>query len=277
MAVSLPTAADVRKAREQAARSAAERAEAARTPLLAVLGAGEYAVTAVTKAVTDATRAVTDARTRAADARGRAGELPHRMSGEELRKFLDELRAQVEKVYAEFAERGEQTWGQLRTQPQLQQAVATLKTYTEKLDAHVDTLVDEARDAGEKALGTVSRQTRSAGERVARSTQRFSAGSARIVTVVSEEASTAVAESRCRGRRRDHQRRCRGGRRDPQHQPHGGRPDGAAHGRRSGCGPQAGHPPQRPGRGPDHGELTPVRTSGAPGAPALGAPSCTEG
>ena len=41
MAVSLPTAADVRKAREQAAKSAAERAEVARTPLLAVLGAGE--------------------------------------------------------------------------------------------------------------------------------------------------------------------------------------------------------------------------------------------
>ena len=43
MAVQLPTAADVRKAREQAAKSAAESAELARTPLLAVLGAGEAA------------------------------------------------------------------------------------------------------------------------------------------------------------------------------------------------------------------------------------------
>ena len=40
MPVTLPTAADVRKVREQAAKNAAERAEAARTPLLAVLGAG---------------------------------------------------------------------------------------------------------------------------------------------------------------------------------------------------------------------------------------------
>src|SRR6478609_9149751 len=48
------TAADVRKVREQAAKNAAERAEAARTPLLAVLGAGDAAVTAVTKAVADA-------------------------------------------------------------------------------------------------------------------------------------------------------------------------------------------------------------------------------
>lgn len=199
MAVSLPTAADVRKAREQAARSAAERAERARTPLLAVLGAGELAVATVSKAVTEA-------RSRAAGARGRAGEqaeqvqhrlaeLPQRMSGDELRTLLDDLRVQLEKVYAEFAERGEQTWDQLRTKPQLQQAVSTLKAYTDRLDAQVDTLVEDARDAGEKALGTVSRQTRFVGERAARSTQRFSAGAARTVTEVSDEAAAAVAET----------------------------------------------------------------------------------
>ena len=54
MPVTLPTAADVRKVREQAAKNAAERAEAARTPLLAVLGAGDAAVTVVTKAIVDA-------------------------------------------------------------------------------------------------------------------------------------------------------------------------------------------------------------------------------
>jgi heparin binding hemagglutinin HbhA len=186
MAVSLPTAADVRRAREQAAKSAAERAELARTPLLAVLGAGELAVATVSKAVTDA-------RSRAAGARGRAGELPQRMSGDELRKLLDDLRAQLEKVYAEFAERGEQTWDQLRTKPQLQQAVSTLKAYTDKLDAQVDTLVDEARDAGEKALGTVSRRTRLVGERAARTTQRFSAGTARTVSEAGDEAAEVIA------------------------------------------------------------------------------------
>ncbi len=71
MAVSLPTAADVRKAREQAAKSAAERAEVARTPLLAVLGAGDVAVTAVTKAVADARTAPPTARTRASRRRPR--------------------------------------------------------------------------------------------------------------------------------------------------------------------------------------------------------------
>ena len=223
MAVSLPTAADVRRAREQAAKSAAERAELARTPLLAVLGAGELAVATVSKAVTDA-------RSRAAGAaqRSQPAELPQRMSGDELRKLLDELRAQLEKVYAEFAERGEQTWDQLRTKPQLRQAVSTLKAYTDKLDAQVDTLVEEARDAGEKALGTVSRQTRLVGERAARTTQRFSGGAARTVTEVSDEAAAAVAETGAEaaeviavaGRRRRA--------RDPPPDPHGGQPDGAA-------------------------------------------------
>lgn len=210
MAVSLPTAADVRKAREQAAKSAAERVEVARTPLFAMLGASEAAVTAMTKAVLEANKAVVDTMVRATEAttgatvkageqagqmQQRLAELPHRMAPEELRKFLEELRVQLEKVYAGFAERGEQAWEQWRNQPQFQQAVTTLKGYTEKLDAHVDTLVEEARGAGEKALGTVSRQTRSAGERVARRSQRFSAHAARTVTEVSEEAAKAVAET----------------------------------------------------------------------------------
>lgn len=186
MAVSPPSAADDREAHEQAGTSAAERAEVARAPLYAALGAGEYAVSAVTKAVSDA-------RTRAVDARGKASEQAHRMNGDELRKLLDDLRAQVEKVYSGFAERGEHTWEQWRAQPQFQQAVSSLKNYSGKLDAHVDTLVDEARVAGEKALGTVSRQTRSAGERVARSTQRFSSSTARAVNVAGEETAKVVA------------------------------------------------------------------------------------
>ena len=48
MAVNLPTSADVQKLREQTA----EQAEVVRTPLLAVLGAGDFAVTTVSKAVT---------------------------------------------------------------------------------------------------------------------------------------------------------------------------------------------------------------------------------
>ena len=188
MAVSLPTAADVRKAREQAA----EQAEVARTPLLAVLGLGDYAVATVSKAVADA-------RTRAAERREfvqtQVSELPNRLSTDELRKLVAELRDQAEATYEGFAERGEKTWGKIRKQPQVKQAIATIETYTEKLDERVDTFVDEAHDAAEKALTTVTRQTRSTGEKVARGTQKVAAEAAEVVSEVAKDAGKTVSEA----------------------------------------------------------------------------------
>lgn len=199
MPVSLPTSADVRKAREHAAKTAAERAELARTPLLAVLGAGDRAVTAVSKAVADARTRAGIASTRAAErAEGvqhRVAELPQRLSGEELRKVVAELRAQAERTYAEFAKHGEATWGRIRTQPQVKEAFAKLDAYSGKLDARVDEFVNEAHDAAEKALTTVSTQTRSTGERVARAAQRFTGRTAEAVSGASQDASTTVGKA----------------------------------------------------------------------------------
>ncbi|MEJ3656980.1 hypothetical protein WEH80_28865 [Actinomycetes bacterium KLBMP 9759] len=188
MAVSLPTAADVRKVREQAAKNAAERAEIARTPLLAVLGAGDLAVTSVTKAVTEARARAT---AQAEGVQARVAELPQRFTADELRKIVAELRAQAEQAYVGFAERGEKAWGKIRTQPQVKQAIETIEGYSEKLDARVDVLVDDAHDAAEKALAAVTTQTRSTGERVARATQRFSGQAAEAVS----EAGKTVAEN----------------------------------------------------------------------------------
>ena len=112
MAVSLPTAADVRKVREQAAKNAAERAEAARTPLLAVLGAGDAAVTAVTKA---AARAQTRGKVQAEQLQAYFGTLPQKFNADEARKTAAALRVQAETAYAGFAERGEKTWGKIRS------------------------------------------------------------------------------------------------------------------------------------------------------------------
>ena len=188
MAVSLPTAADVRKAREQAV----EQVEVARTPLLAVLGLGDYAVATVSKAVTDA-------RTRAAERREfvqtRVSELPGRLNTDELRKLVADLRDQAEATYEGFAERGEKTWGKIRKQPQVKQAIATIESYTEKLDARVDILVNDAHDVAEKALTTVTRQARSTGEKVARSTQNFAAEAAEVVSEVAEDAGESVAKA----------------------------------------------------------------------------------
>ena len=186
MAVSLPTSTDVRKAREQAAQTVSERVEVARTPLLAVLGAGDYAVASVTKAVADA-------RARAEEAANRAAELPQRLSPEALRQLVADLRADAEERYTGFAVRGEKTWGRIRKQPQVKNAISTIETYTDKLDARVDVLVDDAHDVAEKALSTVSRQTRSAGEKAARATQRVASETAETVTEVTKEVSDDVA------------------------------------------------------------------------------------
>jgi heparin binding hemagglutinin HbhA len=181
MAVELPTTAEVRKARHNAAKAAAERAEAARTPLLAVLGAGDRAVSAVSKAVEGVQH--------------RVAELPQHLNSDELRKTVAELREQAGKAYAEFARQGEQTWGRLRTQPQVKEAIARLENYTGKLDSRVDDIVDDARDATEKALTVVSTQTRSTGERIAKATQRFTGRTAETVTEVSKDASKTVAQA----------------------------------------------------------------------------------
>ena len=181
MAVELPTTADVRKARHNAAKTAAERAEAARTPLLAVLGAGDIAVNAVSKAVEGVQH--------------RVAELPQHLKSDELRKAAAELREQAGKAYAGFAKQGEQTWVRIRKQPQVQEAIARLETYTGKLDSRVDDIVDDARDATEKALTAVSTQTRSTGERIAKATQRFTGRTAETVTEVSKDASETVAQA----------------------------------------------------------------------------------
>jgi heparin binding hemagglutinin HbhA len=195
MAVDLPSTADVRKARHNAAKTAAERAELARTPLLAVLGAGDLAVNAVSKAVVEARTRAVAARARAAS---QAEDVQHRvagLSGEELRRAAAGLRTQAGQAYAGFAEHGEKTWGRIRTQPQVKDALTRIEGYTEKLDARVDDIVDDARDATEKALAVVTTQTRSTGERVARATQRFTGRAAQTVSDVSEDASRNVAHA----------------------------------------------------------------------------------
>ena len=184
MPVQLPTSTDVRKARTQAA----ERAEVARTPLLAVLGAGDYAVATVSKTVADA-------RARAEEAANRAAELPQRLSPQGLRQLVAELRADAEERYSDLAERGERTWGKIRKQPQVKQAISTIETYTDRFDARVDVLVDDAHDAAEKALSAVTRQTRSTGEKVARATQRVAGEAAEAVAEVAKDVSDDVAEA----------------------------------------------------------------------------------
>lgn len=188
MAVSLPTSTDVRKVREQ-------QAEVVRTPLLAVLGVGDFAYTTVNKVVTDArtraTQRAEEVQTRVSELPNEIGELRTRLSSEHLRKQVEELRDQAEGVYSGFAERGEKTWGRLRKQTQVKQAISTVETLTEK----VDELVDDTHDVAEKTLGTVTRETRSLGERAARGAQQVAGQTSEVVTDATSDASKAVADA----------------------------------------------------------------------------------
>ncbi|MGD9986919.1 hypothetical protein [Pseudonocardia sp.] len=199
MAVTLPTAADVRKVREQAAKNAAERAEFATKPLLAVLGAGDRAVAGVAKFATAArTRAEKQAdvvQQRVLDLPAEFDGLRAKLNADEVRKVVEAVREQATAYYADLAGRGEVTWGRIRKQPQVEQALTVIGEYGEKLDSRVDDLVDDAHDAAEKALSTVTRQTRSVGEKVARTTDDVAETAAETVAEVTAEAGKAVADA----------------------------------------------------------------------------------
>lgn len=195
MAVNLPTSTDVKKLREQTA----EQAEVVRTPLLAVLGAGDYAYSTVTRAVTDArstaTKRVEDAQARVSELPDEFKELRGKLSSDNLRKQVEEFRSEVEGVYVGFAKRGEKAWGRIRTQPQVEQAIATVEDLTEKVDARVDEFVDDTHEVAAKTLDTVTTRTRSAGEKVARRTQTAAGEAAEAVTEASKDAAEAITEA----------------------------------------------------------------------------------
>jgi heparin binding hemagglutinin HbhA len=199
MAVTLPTAADVRKVREQAAKNAAERAEFATKPLLAVLGAGDRAVAGVTKFATEArTRAEKQAdvvQQRVLDLPAELDGLRAKLNADEVRKVVETVREQATAYYAELAGQGEATWGRIRKQPQVEQALTVIGEYGDKLDSRVDDLVDDAHDAAEKALSTVTRQTRSVGEKVARGVDEASEDVAEAVAEVGKDAAAAIDEA----------------------------------------------------------------------------------
>jgi heparin binding hemagglutinin HbhA len=176
MAFSAPEPGDAPTATDTANGAAAEHRP---TPLLAALGAGDAAVAAVAKAFSDAFAAATNRRE---TVQHRVAELPAeleglraRFSGDELRRALETYRTQVERAYAQFAGRGEETLGKLREQPQVRQAIAR---------------VDEAQEAASRALAAASRQAGVTGEKVAKAGQRFSGRAADAVV----DAGTTAAE-----------------------------------------------------------------------------------
>jgi heparin binding hemagglutinin HbhA len=174
----LPSAEDVRKAREQA-----------RKPLLAVLGAGDLAVKAVADVLQKARERMTS-RTEAA--KSTVTDLPDKLDPAELRKT-------VTNQYRSWAEHGEATLRKLRSQPQVKKAIDQVENVREKALHQVEMTTDralsavgDARDLADDVLGKVARQTRSVGEKTAISTEKVTEKATETVAEAGAEAASAT-------------------------------------------------------------------------------------
>jgi heparin binding hemagglutinin HbhA len=174
MAISLPTSADVRKARSQVNKAVNTQVDAVRTPVLAWLGATDLAVQTL---------------------RELPAELRTRLSRDELRKRADEASERARGAYDEWAERGEGTLERIRKQAQVARALRAVESADKRSSTLVEKLVDELHEVGEEVLEAVSFETRSAGERTARRTQRVANEAAATVTELSTELAGTVREA----------------------------------------------------------------------------------
>ena len=222
----LPTANDVKKARKQATAAL----EQARTPLYAVLGAGDLASEAirdyVTKARADASGQAKDVQARVTDlqtrltelqdrlvevrtqvrtqVRTRVTELPEDLAGlrgrlepAELRHALEGYAQSLQELYDRLASRGEATAAKLREQPQVRKAMGRVEEAADTTEDRVGKLVEDARELTFEVLGRVSRRTRSAGEKAAIRTEKVADEIAEAVEEAGDEvASTTRSVSR---------------------------------------------------------------------------------
>ncbi|MEU4740349.1 hypothetical protein AB0G02_07735 [Actinosynnema sp. NPDC023658] len=155
----LPTTEELRKAGEQAV-------AAARTPLLAALGAGDLAAKAVIEALGKARERAESAKT-AAESGDLRKDLRDKLDPAELRKVVDAYTQSALNLYQFFAQHGEEALEKLKTQPQLQKALQQVEEAVGTAQKRTETAAAEARVMADDVLGKVSRRTRAVGEKVA--------------------------------------------------------------------------------------------------------------
>ncbi len=156
----------------------------AKTPLLAAIGAGDFALNSVRGAVTDArSRAeerVETTRDRVSAIPDEIDELRSKLAPEELRRVAEAYVQAAASIYVSLAERGEEAVSRVRKQPQVEQAFE-----------RAEGARGDAKDLTDEVLGTVARQTRSVGERAARATERVTSRA----TSAAGKAGAAAAEA----------------------------------------------------------------------------------
>lgn len=208
MPVTLPKSEDVRKAREQATSVVTGAFEQARTPLLAVLGAGDLAAQAIVEAVNKA-REEFDERTEFArkTATGLPNELDElrknfdpsvlrqKLDPAELRRAVDEYAKVAVNVYESLAGQGEKALEKLRNTPQLKQAFDQVGSTFDAAQHRVEDAVDDAREVADDVLGKVTRRTRSVGEKAARTVDGIAEDAAEEVDAAGDNVVTGIKEA----------------------------------------------------------------------------------
>jgi heparin binding hemagglutinin HbhA len=190
----LPTGDDVNKAREQATQAIGGAVEQARTPFMAALGAGDLATQAMRDALekvrTRLAERAESAKTGVNELPSDLGELREKLDPAELRKRIDGYTKSAQHLYSSLADRGENTFDRLRSQPQVQRAWSQVETAQER----VNTAMGDVREMADEMLGRVSRTTRSAGEKAARATEKGAADAAETVEGAADETAATIRE-----------------------------------------------------------------------------------
>lgn len=195
MPVTFPTKFDVREARDQANKVVTEAIDPLRQPALAVLGLGDVAVAAARDAVTRVQAGATEVQARVEDLPAELQELRSKLTTEDFRRLVDSYLSAVRSVYADLIRRGETTYKDIKTQPQVKQALETVDQVQGEIEGRLEDTVEGVRVRGEGVFAEVTKQTRSVGERAARATQRFSAEAAESVAEAGSELSEDIKEA----------------------------------------------------------------------------------
>lgn len=210
MPAPLPTVDDVRAARKQAQSTVLATVGYVKTPLLAVLGATDTAVHAVTDAVSKARseaadraqdrqahlrKAVEDLKSRLAELPREVAELRNRRDAAQLRRVAEAYVEVAQNAYNSLVERGEEVFGEFRSQPRVQQALDSVESGVDTAQARVETVVREVNQVADDMLARFSRTSRSMGEKAARKTEKATQQLAEQVQETGDDVAQLVTEA----------------------------------------------------------------------------------
>lgn len=201
---------NIRSVRRNAEASVTATMDRVKTPLLAVLGAAETAGSALTdtinKARSEATgraqetqdrlqSALNDLQRRVSDLPAEIGELRSRLEPAELRKLAEAYGEVAQNAYTTLAERGDEVFGEFRSQPQVKRALDSVESGVDSAQERLEAVAKDVNNLADDLLARLARTSRSAGEKAARTTEQRADELADQVKEVSEEVAGSVSEA----------------------------------------------------------------------------------